>query len=36
MPDNKRKLEKRVNPTTGVKEVRYEGDRLWTEVKDGQ
>lgn len=28
--DKKRKKETRVNPETGSKELRYEGDRLWS------
>ena len=27
---DKRKKETRKNPETGAKEVRYEGDRLWS------
>ncbi len=31
---SERKKEHRVNPETGNKEMRYEGDRLWIEVKN--
>jgi len=30
---DKRKKETRINPDTGKKEVRYEGDFFWVEVK---
>lgn len=31
--EKKRKKEFRVNPQTGKKEMRFEGDRIWVEVK---
>lgn len=32
--DKKRKKEHRVNPATGLKEMRYEGDTFWQVVKE--
>ena len=32
----KRKKEYRTNPDTDKKEMRYEGDRLWVEIKSDE
>lgn len=32
----KRKKEHRINPDTGNKEMRYQDDRLWVEVKSDE